>query len=252
MKSFSTIVVILLLVILIAPPAAAVLLAFSSGSYIVFPPAGLSLHWFASALKPSWVNAAGNSLIVALVSSTMCTFLATTVAYVLRQLNVRAQSFSFLALVPLIFPSIVFAVGFYSVFGEGGTLHLILAHFIFNFPLTFAIIFSGFSKIPSGYEKAAMSLGANHTMVLRRVIVPLASSAVLLGAFLTFILSWDDSVIVLFVTSPTFNTLPKKMWLSMRFETNLTMSAISLIMIITSLILVFVYKTLSLKGTKYA
>ena len=228
--------------LLVAPTIAVLPLAFSAKPYISFPPAGFSLRWFKSALSHVWMEALFNSFVVGLTTSLLCILTACFTAYLIWRTNIQLRNLGFLALVPLIFPPIVFAVGFYYIIGEGGYLHLILAHTVFNFPFTFTVVFSGFYKIPKDYEKAAMSLGASRMEVLRKVIIPLARPSILLGALLTFILSWDESVIVLFVTSPTFDTLPKRMWQTIRFETDLTMAAVSVIMIGFTFLFIYCYR----------
>ena len=62
-------------------------------------------------------------------------------------------------------------------------------------------------------EEAALDLGASPARVFWDVTLPQIMPAILSGVMLAFAMSFDDVVISIFVTGPTVNTLPVKIFL---------------------------------------
>ena len=60
--------------------------------------------------------------------------------------------------------------------------------------------------------EAAKDLGASEFTILRKIILPLAMPAVAAGWVLSFTLSMDDVVVSSFVTGPSYEILPLKIY----------------------------------------
>jgi putative spermidine/putrescine transport system permease protein len=52
-----------------------------------------------------------------------------------------------------------------------------------------------------------------------------------------FLISFDELIIALFISSPTLSTLPKKLWDGIRTEINPTIAAVSTLLVLLSLII---------------
>jgi putative spermidine/putrescine transport system permease protein len=76
-------------------------------------------------------------------------------------------------------------------------------------------------------ERAARSLGANAWRTLRYVTLPSIRESIIAGAIFSFLVSFDEVVIAIFVGGPSATTLPKQMWESIRFEIDPTLTAIA-------------------------
>lgn len=57
---------------------------------------------------------------------------------------------------------------------------------------------------------------------------------VVAGALFAFITSWDEIVIAIFMTSPTFQTLPVVMWTQVRTVLNPSLAAIGTMLLAVS------------------
>ena len=62
---------------------------------------------------------------------------------------------------------------------------------------------------------------------LWHVTIPVIRPAILSGAAFAFLMSFDEVVIAIFVGGPDATTLPKRMWETIRFEIDPTLTAIS-------------------------
>jgi len=76
-------------------------------------------------------------------------------------------------------------------------------------------------------ERAAMSLGAGPIRTFHYVTLPLSRPGIIAGALFTFMASFDEVIVAIFVSGRTATTLPKRMWDSVLLETNPTIAAIS-------------------------
>jgi putative spermidine/putrescine transport system permease protein len=74
---------------------------------------------------------------------------------------------------------------------------------------------------------ASRSLGAGTGQTLRWVVVPLVLPGVLSGALFAFVASFDELIIVLFITSTGIDTLPKKMWDGLKNDLNPTIACVA-------------------------
>jgi putative spermidine/putrescine transport system permease protein len=60
------------------------------------------------------------------------------------------------------------------------------------------------------------------------------------GAVFAFLVSFDEVVISIFVGGPTSTTLPKRMWETIRFETDPTLTATSSLLTLVAVVLLIV------------
>jgi putative spermidine/putrescine transport system permease protein len=93
---------------------------------------------------------------------------------------------------------------------------VILAHTITAIPFVFIAVSAALVSTDSRFEMAARSLGAGTRRVVLWVLVPMALPGVLSGALFAFVHSFDELVLVLFITNRGVETLPKRMWLSLQ------------------------------------
>jgi putative spermidine/putrescine transport system permease protein len=127
-------------------------------------------------------------------------------------------------MLPMIVPVIVVAIAVYSIFlqlGLTGTfIGFVLAHTILALPFTIISITTALRGFEQDIERAAIICGANPmrakvTITLRNLLVGVSS-----GALFAFLISWDEVVIALFMSTPSMQTLPIKMWTTLRLELN--------------------------------
>ena len=105
-------------------------------------------------------------------------------------------------------------------------------------PIVMMIVGSALKSFDLDQERVARSLGATRTQAFLQVTAPQIGFALVTSAVLSFLTSFDEVVVALFVSGGDNATLTRMMFLALRDQIDPTIAAISTIMIvITSLLL---------------
>lgn len=224
-----------------------VLFSFQDGTISVPPLKGLSLRWYDALFADGRMMAAlRNSMMVGIVSATLCTVLGFFAAYGIARYRPRgAQALRAFLVAPLGVSYLVIGLGLSLGFNELGIgrslLTLIVGHVVINLPLAFAVILSQMSEQQARIERAARDLGAGEITVLTRISVPLLLPGILAALLLSFTLSWDEFVIALLLTRFDV-TLPVEIWSALRTGLNPKTNAAGTIVFALSItLLAFTY-----------
>lgn len=225
---------------LIAPLLVVVPMSFSDSTLMHFPPQRLSLRWYEVYFSSrAWIDATWISLKAGVLVATISTALGIAAAMGLTrgQFVGRAALQSFI-LSPLVVPVIILAVGlyyFYSFFRLNSTLTgLVLGHVVLTFPYALVVISASLEELDPTLEQAAQGLGASPINAFRRVTLPMIAPGVGVAFLFSFLTSFDEVVLAVFITGPETTTLPRKMWEGIRFELNPTIAAVSTLLIAVS------------------
>lgn len=207
-----------LCVFLLAPIVVIVGASFTAGNFIAFPPKGLSLRWYETALTdPGFSASLRLSLLEALVVAglTLLFVIPAVVGTERGRFAGRAAIISFYQM-PLTIPRVVLAaalLGFFAAIGLRGTLTgLVLAHTIIAFPLAFWILQAAFHEQVIQLERAAIVLGAKPLKAFLSITIRLAMPGVVAAGMFAFIAAFDDVPIALFLSSPNLMTLPVRIY----------------------------------------
>ena len=156
--------------------------------------------------------------------------------------------------VPVVTPDIVFAVGMLLAFEAArqvlGGLRLgmgtmIVAHVTFQISFVALVVGSRLATIGRSVEEAARDLYAGTWRTLRTVTFPLLAPGIVAGAMLAFTLSLDDFVISFFTSGPSSLTLPLYIYGSLRRGITPEIHALSTIVFLVTVALVFALQLLS-------
>jgi len=215
---------------------------------------GFTTEWYQTLFDDSriqrtiWV-----SLRVALVSTVISTVLGTMSALALERFRFRGRRvFDALLYLPIIIPDVTMAVMmlmFFTqafdllevVFGLGlskGFATIIVSHVAFNIAFVSVVVRARVAGMDATLEQAAADLYASRWQTFRYVTLPLIAPGVLGGALLAITLSLDDVVVTQFVAGPGSTTLPVYVFSLIRKGVTPTINAVSVIMLVASLILV--------------
>lgn len=211
----SAVVAFVTIAILVVPVLFVFPLSIGDTGTVVFPPRGFTLRWYEQVFTTAtWLGPIWQSIVVGLGTGVLSVAIALVLARALHAMKSTAGKavISGLAFAPLITPAILLAIGEYDVqlrLGLTGTVGgLILAHTVIAAPLAFAIIVAAMGGSDRGLEAAAWTLGASRTrafwtIVVRGIIPSIA------GAFvISFVTSWDEVVLALFLQTGPTKTLP--------------------------------------------
>lgn len=230
----------LVLLFLAAPLLVVITTAFNDSSLLQFPPREWSLRWFREYFQSSsWIDATKTSFKVALAVSVVSTLLGLTMAVLFTRYTFFGRDvIRALIMAPLVVPVIVIAVGLYYVFlrvGLNGTFWgLVFGHTVVTFPYSTVVIGAALLEVDERLENAAVGLGATRIRAFFEITLPLIQPGLVVAALFGFLISFDEVVIAIFITSAETTTLPRQIWDGIRFELNPTIAAVSTVLIALS------------------
>jgi putative spermidine/putrescine transport system permease protein len=224
---------LLVALFLIAPMAIIVPMSFSTAISFEFPPPGYWLGYYARYFaSPSWLEATANSFVIALGSMMLTLMVALPAAFGFVRHTFRGKSaLNLLMMLPVIVPAVVSALGYYgflSLAGLVGThLGMIVAHSVLSIPIAFLVISASLKGFDRNLERAAMSAGAGPLRTFVWVTLPVLRPGILVGALFAFLHSFNEAVVAIFIAGRDASTLPKKMFESIRLESDPVIAVVS-------------------------
>jgi putative spermidine/putrescine transport system permease protein len=235
----------LIVLYLIAPMIIVLIISFSSAQFLTFPPPGFSLQWYRKLFADAaWLDALITSLQIMVPTGTIATVLGTAAAVgIARGRFPGASIVSSFLMAPVVVPVIITAAAMFGIFrgfGLYGTLTgLILAHTILTIPYVVTTVLASLHMVDEQLENAALTLGATPWSAFWRIVFPLVLPAILSGFLFAVIISFDELVVSIFISSPTLRPVTVKMWSDIRGDIDPTISAIGTVLFIFSLVVLF-------------
>jgi ABC-type spermidine/putrescine transport system permease subunit II len=114
---------------------------------------------------------------------------------------------------------------------------LILVHGLVGLPVVYLIARNHFEQTSTDLEAAARGLGASPVQVAFRVTLPLLRPALLAGAAAAFAVSLGESMLTLFLATPTTETLPAVVWPELRYSPSPLVAVASCVSVAVALII---------------
>ncbi|CAN5863413.1 ABC transporter permease [soil metagenome] len=225
--------VITVAVFLLAPLAVVVIISFSSAPFLQFPPPGFSLRWYDLLFStPAWTRSLWVSVQLFVPSSILATLLGTAAAYGLVRGRVPgATLITACLMLPIIVPGMITAAALFGVYrglGLNGTLTgLIIGHTVLHIPYVLATVSSALRVQDVQLEHAAATLGAPPWATFRHVTLPLIMPAVMSALLIAMILSFDELIVSLFVSSARVRPVAVQMWSNLLGDFDPTIAAIA-------------------------
>ena len=225
--------------------------SFSDRPYLSLPEHALSLEHYREFLGDSgWLHALGRSALIAALSTIAALLLGSLCAFgVWRMQPGAARWVQSIILLPLIIPTVVLGLAFYRAWVDLRIVNtmfgVVLAHTITSLPFVFITVSAALAHVDPKIEMAAKSLGASIPQTFAWVLVPMVAPGILSGALFAFVHSFDELIVVLFITSRGLETLPKKMWMSL--EDDLTPVIACVAVLLSLLTLAFLLLELALR-----
>lgn len=227
---------------LLAPLVVVAVLSFTAGPYLSFPPPGLSLRWYAAlAGNAEVLRAALNSVILAALVTAAALLAGLPAALAVARRQAPAWVAGALSL-PLLLPTLVIGLGLLMVLQPLGLLAtwpgLALGHLMVVLPFVVRLMASAFANLPPHLEEAAATLGARPLAAFLLVTLPLAAPGALAAATLSFLLSFDETVISLFLVGPRLTTLPVALFHYAEARVDPLLAALAVVLIALALVIV--------------
>lgn len=249
-------VVLALYIFLLAPLLIVVPLSFSNDQFLTFPPESWGIKWYLAMFQyAKFTSGLRVSLIVATIVTVISLAAGIPAAYALKRFEFRGrETIAALFTAPLLLPSIVLGLAVLLVFVRwrllGSYTGLVLAHLLVTTPYVIRIMMTAFSTLPPSIEEAATMLGASPLTVFRRVTMPMMMPGLVASGALSFLMSFDEVVISLFVTGPRLRTLPVEIFDYVESRTDPMAAAVSVaLIVVTMTIIIVIERTLGLSRT---
>jgi putative spermidine/putrescine transport system permease protein len=228
------------MVFLLAPIAVIIVVSFNSTALFSFPPERWSWRWYVALWESrAWREAGWLSLWLATLVAFAALVIGVPAAYGLANGRFRGRKLVEALLVsPMVVPVIVLALGLYMLFSAAGLIGtptaLFLAHTLLALPVVIVIVGAAFRRLDLSVELAARSCGASFPRAFWHVVLPGVRPAVISAGAFAFLTSFDEVVLTLFLGGPRATTIPKKIWESVKFELDPSLTAVSTILIVVS------------------
>jgi ABC-type spermidine/putrescine transport system permease subunit II len=227
MRALHAAVMALIVVFIAIPIAVTAVISFTDSSFMRFPIKTWSLRWYTAFLNDEqWLHALRNSVEVALGVTIISTVLGVTAAYAyVRSSGFNKPLYYAAVTMPLYMPATVLGLGIALFFGSttifgyelyGSKLVLVVAHSMWAMPLSFMIMEATYRSVDFRIVEASYDLGAGPIRTFCAITVPLVLAGVISSAIFSFVISMNEIVMAIFLTSRETQTLPVKMWLALR------------------------------------
>jgi spermidine/putrescine transport system permease protein len=210
--------------------------SFNSSKFTVWQ--GFSLTWYRAAFADrDLIEAAVNSLIIAVCATALATTIGTLAAYALWK-----RSSPFIAgsmYLSLVTPEIITGVSLLALFQwlfrflhlRLGMHTVILAHVAFSVAYVAVVVMARLRSFDPSLEEAALDLGATEFTAFRKVTMPYLMPAIGAAAMLAFTVSIDDYVITSLVAGVDSQTLPMVIYALARRGVNPMLNAVSTVVV---------------------
>ena len=209
-------------------PIALVIVYSFNESRLVTVWSGFSLKWWSALFaNEAMLQAAWLSLRIALVSATGAALLGLAAGYALaRAPRFPGRTlFGSLVVAPMVMPEVVMGISMLLLFvgserllggPDRGFLTIAIAHTTFSVAFVAIVVQARLADFDRTLEEAAMDLGATPWVTFRTVTLPLIAPAVGSGWLLALTLSLDDLILTQFVAGAQSQTLPMRVYSSVR------------------------------------
>lgn len=240
--------VVVYLVWSLAPVLTAFLFSFNAGSSrSVWQ--GFSTQWWTGPQSvfndPIYRDAILHSLLLAGLAVLITVPLGVSLAIFLgRWRGIASRPASMLATLPLVVPELVLSLAMFFLvtkllhFISLGTPAQVVGQVTYILPLVIVITRGRLASIPSGFEEAALDLGASPLGAFRLVLVPLLAPAILASAIVAFAVSIDDFVITQYMSSTSATqSVPMVIYNATRGSASPALNASAMVMALATILL---------------
>jgi len=196
------------------------LTAFKSSQELLSPnPTFLPQTWdfsnFAGAIeKANLIQAATNSLVVAVSTTIIVTLISLPAAYALARFRTRLRTIATgWILLSQVFPFILIIIPLFLVLKQIGLINnllgLVVVYTVWSLPFALWMLQGYVAGIPVELEEAGAMDGGSRLLILRRIVLPLLAPGLVATSLFAFIGSWNEFFFALvLIQDPKLQTLP--------------------------------------------
>ncbi|MFF2372825.1 ABC transporter permease [Streptomyces xiamenensis] len=229
---------------LLAPVIIVLVVSFDTSTFLRFPPEGFTLEPYRQVFaNPDFQEGIKVSAITAAITTALALACGIPAALALSRLRFRgrgAVEAAFLS--PLLVPNIVLGLALLILFAPIPLTDtywgLILAHLGITIPYVVRTISAALAGADPRAEEAARTLGAGPFTVFRRITLPAIRPGLFSGGIIAFLLSFDETVISLFVSGHNVRPLPVAVLQYVEYRSDPSIAALSVCLVLLSVVAV--------------
>ncbi|MFB3825407.1 MAG: ABC transporter permease [Bryobacteraceae bacterium] len=219
------------------PLAILAVFSFNSSRFTVWE--GFSLRWYQEIFRdPQLLEAARNSVVIAIAATAISTAAGTLCAYALWKRGSRVITGALY--LSLVTPEIVAGISLLALFQwmfrflgwQLGMHTVVLAHVAFCLAFVVIVVQARLRTLSPALEEAAMDLGATEWGAFRLVTLPALMPGIVAAALLALTVSFDDYVITSMVAGVDSETLPMVIYAMARRGASPVINAISALIVV--------------------
>jgi putative spermidine/putrescine transport system permease protein len=219
-------------------------LSFFANEIVTFPPQGYTLRWFAHIFdENNFVSGFLTSLQVGVAAMSGGLLLGIPASLVLaRRRFFGREAANTLLVLPLVVPGIVAGTAIYVFQVEvelatelpllGSRAGLVLAHVMITIPWTVRLLTLSLGGVDRSTEEAAQNLGATPLRTFWLVTLPSIKPGIVAAALFSFLVSFGNLEMTLFLVAPGQTTLPIAILQYLQWRIDPTIAAVSLLQIV--------------------
>ncbi|WP_372892305.1 ABC transporter permease [Rhodosalinus sp.] len=229
--------ILVILALLAAPIVVVAGVSLNAEQALLFPPPETSLRWYGALFTTSdWLVPLRNSLVIAAASAALAVIVALPLAlHVWSRSGWLARALHTLGVAPFMLPPVISALGFlvfWVTIGMYGQMTAtIVSHGVFLVTLPVVTLSLGLGAMDPSVVEAARTMGATRGQVLRTVILPLLLPYIVSGYAFAFVLSLNEYIIAYMVAGFTVETLPIKIFNSLRYGYTPIMAVVAVLFV---------------------
>ena len=238
MKKFANVYLTIAFLVLYLPIFYLIFYAFNAGGDMNgFT--GFTLEHFSSMLGDSRLMLIlAQTFLLAFLSSLIATIIGTFGVIYIYQAKPRFQN-ALLSInnILIVAPDVMIGASFLILFTmigfQLGFVSVLLSHIAFSIPIVVLMIL------------AAYDLGATQPQMLKEIMLPYLTPAIIAGYFMAFTYSLDDFAVTFFVTGNGYSNLSVEIYSRARQGISLEINALSAVVFLFSILLVVGYYFIS-------
>lgn len=204
---------------------------------------GFTWHWYSVLFHDADLGmVALHSLWLGITAATIATFLGLLASVALfRYRFMGRRLLQLLIFVMIILPDLVLGVALLILMNTLnfplGFWSLLIAHITFCLPFTTIIIGNQLRQLNKHIFEAGRDLGATEWQLFYQIIIPLVWPGLIASWLLCFTMSIDDVIISYFVSGPSYEILPLRIYSMVKMGVSPEINALCTVLLVVTFLL---------------
>ena len=238
--------IVFIIILIISLPIVMVIVVSFSSSGFRLPPSGLTLEWYIKAFNYKvFRSGIYVSFLVAITSSVIATIIGTMASFAFVRYHFKYKNLvNIFFMSPLMIPVVILSLAIYiflvRVGLSGGVLALVIGHTVLIIPFSIRTVTASLQNFDISLEEAAINVGAVPTTAIFRITLPIIKTGIIAGTMMSFIISWNNYALSIFLVKPGSVTLPIQLFDYIKFEWDPSSAAIASFLIFLSGVIIII------------